>query len=111
MSTDRPRQAATALPKDHTLIQAVKTTDALLPGENVKIPGLGAFTIAAAPFAVTGGRVCVPLGWSRLAVLAAADARWDTAGVAPPIWRHRSCPACGGSGRCPDSGKFEGSAR
>jgi hypothetical protein len=87
------------LPNGHRLIQATKTTTQLAPGESVRIAGLGVFAIAATPTTLPGGTTVVPLGWDRLAILADAGAVWDAAGVQPPIWKHRSCRACGGSGR------------
>lgn len=91
------------LPGGHRLLRAVKPTTALAPGESVKIPGLGAFTIAAGPIPMPHRQVCVPLGWSRLAIVAPHDAQWDAVSLDPPIWRHRPCLACGGSGRRPGS--------
>ncbi|MFI7028385.1 hypothetical protein ACIBK1_06720 [Microbispora rosea] len=77
----------------------MKATTELAPGDSVRIAGLGTFAVAAAPAILNRAHVVVPLGWERLAILAHPDATWDAASVTPPIWRHRSCRACGGSGR------------
>jgi hypothetical protein len=101
----------------HQTSQQAKPTAALRPGDSIRITGLGAFTIAATsiPLPRTARTrepmVCVPLGWAPLAIAATADTVWDAASVDPPIWRPRSCPACGGSGRCPDPWNWTGGRR
>ncbi|WP_214412316.1 hypothetical protein [Sphaerisporangium fuscum] len=87
------------LPPRHTVNQSSKTTTALTPGESIRIAGLGTFAIAAVPALLTPGQAVVPLGWERLAILAHPQATWDATSITPPIWRHRSCRFCGGSGR------------
>jgi hypothetical protein len=92
--------APSPLPPGHKLVQAVKTTMALEPGDSVRIAGLGRFAVAAAPVSLqSGGQVVVPLGWERLAIVADPAATWEARTVEPPLWQHRPCRACGGSGR------------
>lgn len=82
----------------HRLVSAA-TTSRLAPGDSVRIAGLGTFAVAAAPILVRADLVAVPLGWERLGIVAHPAAVWDACSVDPPIWRHRPCRACGGSGR------------
>jgi hypothetical protein len=105
MGTETTTPRRHALPPGHQLITAVKATTGLAPGDKVHIAGLGAFAVSAHPIPVprtrAGDLVCVPLGWERLALLAARHAAWDAISIDPPIWRHRPCRTCGGSGRQP----------
>ncbi len=90
------------LPGGHELVTQVKTSPELWCADSVHIAGLGRFAVAAPPVELPGHEVLIRLAWERLAVVAAIDAQWETTSLHPPIYRHRSCPACGGSGRCPD---------
>ena len=75
----------------------------LEPGDRLRVPGLATFTVAAAAFPLPGAKAVVRLSWERLAVMAADDEIWDVVtSVGAPAYQRRSCPACGGSGACPD---------
>ncbi|MGH3326789.1 MAG: hypothetical protein ACRDPT_03155 [Streptomycetales bacterium] len=90
------------LPGGHEVVTAVKTTPELWCADAIHIAGFGTFAVAAPPVELPGHEVLIRLAWERLAVVAAIDAEWEAVSVHPPIYRHRSCPACAGTGRCPD---------
>lgn len=75
------------------------TTTDLQPGESVQVPGIGRIPISAPAEALPSGLVVVHLAYGRLGIVADPTATWDTATAVPPIWRHRDCRACGGTGR------------
>jgi hypothetical protein len=101
----RPPARASVEP-GRRLITTTKPTTDLAPGDSIRLPGSGSYPIAAPPLHIPqttrGALVVVALAWSPLAILAAPTDAWEATSLDPPIYQRASCPACAGSGRCPD---------
>jgi hypothetical protein len=98
---DRKRRgtpaAKNALPPGHELMHTLKTTAALRPGDSVRIPAH--YPVAGWPITIPNKKVCVPLAWDRLAIIAPADATWEARTIQPSVWTFRACTHCKGTGR------------
>src|ERR1051325_6414944 len=105
MSTPRDRKPddvparKNAPPPGPDLIVGLKTTADLRPGDSVHIPALARYPVGGWPISLPGKKVCIPLAWDRLAIIAAADATWEARTVQPPVWTFQACTHCGGTGR------------